>query len=249
MIHFFRKIRRQLLRENRFTRYLLYALGEIFLVVVGILIALEVNNMNERNKSRAQLSANLSKINRELKMNIKTLEFQEKVNDTLIEKLKESLIILKSNRSDSLKMLESRIGALGTDYTIQLQMPHSESLMNRMELLNQSTDSLGFYLIGTRYYLNAVAESNRYVHDQYANSIEPYFYNHISYADVALNQHKNYLIEGGPKTDFTALDDNMYLWNLITFKLETVSAQRDLIRNILGLFEQFLQYLNETSEA
>ena len=247
MIHFFRKIRRQLLRENRFTRYVLYALGEIFLVVVGILIALEVNNLNERNKARDQLSTNLSKINRELAMNIKTLEFQEKVNDTLIEKLKESLIILKSNQSDSLKMLESRIGALGTDYTVQLQMPHTESLMNRMELLNQSPDSLGSFLIATGYFLNAISESNRYVHDQYANSIEPYFYNNINYADVALDHHKNYLIPGGPKTDFSAINDNMYLWNLITFKLETVSSQRDLIRNILDLFEQFLKYLKNTS--
>ena len=243
MIHFFRKIRRQLLRENRFTRYVLYALGEIFLVVVGILIALEVNNLNERNKARDQLNTNLSKINRELNMNIKTLEFQEKVNDTLIEKLKESLIILKSNRSDSLKMLESRIGALGTDYTVQLQMPHTESLMNRMELLNQSPDSLGSFLIATGYFLNAIAESNQYVHDQYANSIEPYFYNNINYADVALDHHKNYLISGGPKTDFSAINDNMYLWNLITFKLETVSSQRDLIRNVLDLFEKFLKYL------
>ena len=50
MIKFFRNIRRRLLRENRFTRYLIYAIGEIILVVIGILIALQINNWNEERK-------------------------------------------------------------------------------------------------------------------------------------------------------------------------------------------------------
>jgi len=52
MIKFFRKIRQRLLAENKTSRYTLYALGEIFLVVVGILIALQINNWNERRKAR-----------------------------------------------------------------------------------------------------------------------------------------------------------------------------------------------------
>ena len=47
MISFFRKIRQKLLRKNRVTRYLVYAVGEIILVVIGILIALSINNWNE----------------------------------------------------------------------------------------------------------------------------------------------------------------------------------------------------------
>ncbi|WP_139150391.1 DUF6090 family protein [Flagellimonas zhangzhouensis] len=61
--------------ENRFTKYLLYALGEIILVVIGILIALQINNANERSKSNemvelykknivAELQADLEEINR-----------------------------------------------------------------------------------------------------------------------------------------------------------------------------------------
>jgi hypothetical protein len=47
MISLFRKIRQKLLQENKVTRYLAYALGEILLVVIGILIALQINNWNE----------------------------------------------------------------------------------------------------------------------------------------------------------------------------------------------------------
>jgi hypothetical protein len=53
MIKFFRKIRRKLLTENKFSKYLLYAIGEIVLVVIGIIIALQVNNWNENRKDRA----------------------------------------------------------------------------------------------------------------------------------------------------------------------------------------------------
>jgi hypothetical protein len=47
MIKFFRKIRWSSLSQKRFPKYFLYAAGEIFLVVVGILIALQINNWNE----------------------------------------------------------------------------------------------------------------------------------------------------------------------------------------------------------
>ncbi|MCS4435243.1 DUF6090 family protein [Aquiflexum gelatinilyticum] len=53
MISFFRKIRQKLLKENRVTRYLAYAVGEILLVVIGILIALQVNTWNENRKKLA----------------------------------------------------------------------------------------------------------------------------------------------------------------------------------------------------
>ena len=51
MIKFFRRIRQRLLSENKFSKYLLYAIGEIVLVVIGILIALQINNWNEDKKN------------------------------------------------------------------------------------------------------------------------------------------------------------------------------------------------------
>lgn len=52
MIKFFRKIRKKLLVENRFNKYALYAFGEIMLVVIGILIALQINNNNQAKNDR-----------------------------------------------------------------------------------------------------------------------------------------------------------------------------------------------------
>ncbi len=55
MFKFFRKIRQQLISENRISKYLLYAAGEILLVMIGILLALQVNNWNNQ-KRDAQLT-------------------------------------------------------------------------------------------------------------------------------------------------------------------------------------------------
>ncbi|MCR9015406.1 DUF6090 family protein [Aquiflexum gelatinilyticum] len=52
MIKFFRKIRQKLLQQNKVGSYLKYAIGEIFLLVIGILIALQINNANEAYKAR-----------------------------------------------------------------------------------------------------------------------------------------------------------------------------------------------------
>jgi len=52
MINFFRRIRKRLAEDNKPLKYLRYAIGEIVLVVIGILIALQINNWNERRKDK-----------------------------------------------------------------------------------------------------------------------------------------------------------------------------------------------------
>ncbi len=69
MLKFFRRLRRQLLIENRFSKYLLYAIGEIILVVIGILIALRVNNANLQRLDNAQEAQYLTAIQQECRTN------------------------------------------------------------------------------------------------------------------------------------------------------------------------------------
>ena len=70
MIKFFRKIRQRLLTENKFSKYLLYAIGEIVLVVIGILIALQINNWNENRKAQVQERASIKEVIENLKYDI-----------------------------------------------------------------------------------------------------------------------------------------------------------------------------------
>ena len=55
MLRFFRNIIKELAAENKVTAYLRYAIGEIILVAIGILIALQINNWNKRRKKAALL--------------------------------------------------------------------------------------------------------------------------------------------------------------------------------------------------
>jgi hypothetical protein len=74
MIKFFRKIRQRLLSENKFSKYLIYAIGEILLVVVGILIALWINNANQNYKNEQLARTFLSDFKRDLEADIQTLD-------------------------------------------------------------------------------------------------------------------------------------------------------------------------------
>ncbi len=62
MIKFFRNIRQNLLNEGKTSKYLKYALGEIILVVIGILIALQINNWNEGRKENIKQRSVLSNL-------------------------------------------------------------------------------------------------------------------------------------------------------------------------------------------
>ena len=78
MIKFFRTIRKKLISEGKTSKYFKYAIGEIVLVVIGILIALQINNWNEERKSNEQIHALLDN----LTMSIE--EDKEYLNNTAI---------------------------------------------------------------------------------------------------------------------------------------------------------------------
>lgn len=80
MAKFFRRIRQQLLSESKLTKYLLYAAGEIILVVIGILIALGINNKNQRSVTRAKEQTYLIGLHEEFSISKNKLEQLIKVN-------------------------------------------------------------------------------------------------------------------------------------------------------------------------
>ena len=74
MLTFFRRIRKGLLVDGATSKYLVYAIGEIALVVMGILIALQINNWNEQNKANGFELKMLKELNSSLMTNTQELE-------------------------------------------------------------------------------------------------------------------------------------------------------------------------------
>lgn len=93
MIKFFRNVRKNLINEGKTTNYLKYAIGEIILVVIGILIALQVNNWNENRKNQGKgihflrslsndLDNDLTQMDSMYQFRVNLLEVYKKLIDT-----------------------------------------------------------------------------------------------------------------------------------------------------------------------
>lgn len=107
MPSFFRQMRQNLLTDNRLRKYLLYALGEILLVMIGILLALQVNNWNEGKKDRNKEVVLLEGLRDNLMKNISAMDKAIVNHDLGIESADYIISVLEgskpySQRVDSL---------------------------------------------------------------------------------------------------------------------------------------------------
>ncbi len=108
MIKFFRKIRQNLLMENKNTKYFKYAIGEIVLVVIGILIALQINNWNESRINNKKVKSYLIEIVKDFKndtLNIgNQINFAKRRSETA-----KSFLALKDYKALTLDSLEKSL--------------------------------------------------------------------------------------------------------------------------------------------
>ena len=98
MIKFFRHIRKRLIGEGRLSKYLLYAIGEIALVMIGILLALQVNNWNEHKKERIAEEKILSDLKEELYTNRLKIVHSENRREALLLPVDEHMGLLSESR-------------------------------------------------------------------------------------------------------------------------------------------------------
>ena len=87
MIQFFRRIRLEILKKNNTGKYVKYAIGEIVLVVIGILIALSINNWNEGRKDLITEQNYLKRLLADLKGDYETLTFSEGLTKSRIDQI------------------------------------------------------------------------------------------------------------------------------------------------------------------
>ena len=120
MIKFFRHIRQNLIMENKTTNYLKYAIGEIILVIIGILIALSINNWNEHRKLKIEEHNSLIDLRSEIISNIEALT---------------KTIVSHQKSYDAAKKLKD----LFNDREAFDNMPDSIFLANYLQMLDNDT--------------------------------------------------------------------------------------------------------------
>ena len=164
MIKFFRGIRQRLLSENKFSKYLIYAIGEIVLVVIGILIALQINNWNEGRKEFRKSKALLEEFRRDLardtvESNLVIGKLERRIK---IESWALNLISYDTRQLDSLRLV-----FFGPYYQLsmtartfnKLQGSENPNLSGFEDLQNNLTK----YYTDTKYLLDAYNEEQKHL--------------------------------------------------------------------------------------
>lgn len=153
MISFFRKIRQKLLAKNQITRYLLYAFGEIALVMIGILLALQVNDWNENKIAQANTSIYVDNLIDDLKKDISTFDFEIENTKTKFYSCKEINKVIR----EGFPIKDT------SEFIIQLQLVGRLSLPNiSNNTFNDLISSGNLKLIKDRQSIAAIREYYNY---------------------------------------------------------------------------------------
>lgn len=123
MIKFFRNIRKSLLAEGKTSKYFKYAIGEIILVVIGILIALQINTWNNNRINEKRANAFIQNLKIQTKNNIK------KINNNIQlfnSRYQASMGLISIIGNDTITNIDSKIDSLITanfsDYHLNLDL-------------------------------------------------------------------------------------------------------------------------------
>lgn len=142
MITIFRRLRQKLIDSGNITRYLIYAVGEILLVVIGILIALQVNNWNEERKIKQEEQQVLIKLTNDLRSDKETLQAIQDFYNTHLDTLRiHKQIIFQPELSESdVRRVMNYVGALVQE--INPRVTAYEEMINSGKLYNLSDEGL-----------------------------------------------------------------------------------------------------------
>jgi len=226
MIKFFRKVRHRLLTENKFSKYLIYAIGEIILVVIGILIAVSINNWNEKQKLKTQEIEILQNFQNTFKEDLKGLNRAITINNRVKKSMTLLLDYMNEDKSyhDSLKYHFGNTN-VHWEFTISssvfdalkskdLNLISNDSL--RQEIIELYTWSNGAYLTDQNRYrdiLENASESilNKRFDEFWKDNYETWKTN----SSYEYNFKSNELISEMIPNDFESLKkDNEYLYFL-----------------------------------
>lgn len=168
MLKFFRRIRHNLIITGKTSRYFKYAIGEIILVVIGILIALQINNWNSTQKDIEKEQQLLMSLREEFKQNIQELKFDHEINLSCINALM-TLLNFDKNADFETKTIDSLMGQVNNFATFDARLGvfNDISSSGNLELirdrklryaLNQWTGELDDYkedvIIRREYWIN-----------------------------------------------------------------------------------------------
>jgi len=181
MVKIFRRTRQDQIKKKKFGSYLVYAIGEIALVMIGILLAMQVNNWNEERKTNKQLKSILTTVVTDLKTDTIRANAVIQFYDT-IQKKSNLIIQKKLNRNNYKTCPECR--SIVTVYQPFIVQKKGYELLENFSDNNQIKNDTLVNII-TRFYNSfglLIDDSNAFTKEEVFKNIETF-------------KHKNWFVE------------------------------------------------------
>lgn len=245
MIRFFRNIRQKLAAENKVAKYLRYAIGEIFLVVIGILIALQINNWNEGRKNAAIEEEIISNLYKEFIHNKLVLkEVREVLNKSeqncylLMNLMNKDRDFLSGYNIDSLLYYSLEFNSFNPSNNVFTEVLQSGrlGLIKNKDLINNLFD------------WQRMLGNNKYTYRIYQTFIEeqimPYLNDNISFKNLDKYSPMQWKSPTGFKTDYGVIFSDRKFENLMDNNLYHLT----LIKNEHNQIEEIIDKIIEETK-
>ena len=205
MLKFFRGIRRKLIDEDNLKKYLIYAIGEILLVMIGILLALQVNNWNENKKDKKVENKLLIELEENLKVNLNRLQDE-------ILKEQNSIIAINlvvehiDNRKPYHDSLDIHFRQAFKAYDIVLSSSAFEAIKSRgFEIIHSDSLRKNVIELFDVTYSNLISETVRLENQFWPSSVLPILHTHFRWVGNTIKP-----------VDYEALLNDRRYTNMIT---------------------------------
>ncbi len=154
----FRKLRQDLLQEGKLKKYLIYAVGEILLVMIGILLALQINNWNQQRINHTKEIKALADLSKEFKLNRDRIIAKQNLRISITPKLENYISFISKDKANysSFKDFHS------TQFMFGMTNPSKgviDALISSGEISLISNDSLKYFLADWKYQLENLLEN------------------------------------------------------------------------------------------
>jgi hypothetical protein len=248
MIKFFRKIRQNLLSEGNTGKYLKYALGEIVLVVIGILIALQINNWNNARLNKSEAEFAKENLHSEFLKNQIILDSSKQLNQNALEACISLINLVGANKEELTKhnldsLFNSSLEAefyfptrSSLDNILQtgtMKLIESEELKNTLQSWIASLEQMKSYKeVQTNW------QNNHYM---------PFLLNTVSFKQMDIYNQKVWSGKSKISTDYYLIFQDIQLENLlgnnlylIEYTISQLDSLKKLQQNIIDLTSKFL---------
>jgi hypothetical protein len=226
MIKFFRKIRQNMLAENKFSKYLIYAIGEIILVVIGILIALQINTWNQDKQQQKILNNIYATIKSDLQQDI--INIDEIINFSRPLEKDYLAIINKTRKKDDFKDCKY-CKFINFGYPdINVRKNGFELLLNYNQQNNTSSGSLSIKLNSLYVDLS----------NKISIKIEELAVNNNSFSEIVITTQPWF-------ADFSFYGDVYYSDDFIEYALTDFGYRNRAKTNYDLYFNRYIPYLKE----